>query len=119
MIVTKQILTQLSISILFYHYYLRSKIYIFLWVAILNIILLTSNLLTITERNTKLIVAVYVVVVIFVYILKNNITVIEQEKSNYIYKLNNIKHHNKKMLLPFMLWLIFYISVNILFAIQR
>ncbi len=115
--ITELDIIRFSASLLFCYYYYRSKVYLFLWLAILNLIVLTSNRLVNEMWRLKLIISVYVVLVLFLYLYKNRGLLLRNIKDENKFKLDMNHIYYKKMVLPFLIWLFFAIAVKLVYKV--
>jgi hypothetical protein len=104
----------LSTIILMMIYYFRSKIYLFIWVALLNFSMLVTNAIICSVFTRKVIVIIYVVSVMLVYICQY----IHATSSKYSRKTDKINPFlgNKKML-PFFAWMVFNLVAKLIFKL--
>lgn len=102
----------LSTAVLFLIYYYRSKIYIFIWIALLNIIMITAGKITISNFNGQLAITLYVLLVLSVYLYKHKYVLLGK---SIIQTKDNKLNANDNMVIPFLIWIAFNIVVKIFF----
>lgn len=114
--ITELDIFHISTAILLFSYYHRSKIYLFIWIALLNIIMVATSKFTNNVLQAKIIISSYVLLVLSVYLYKLRYTLlggdISQAKE---YKLHAYNSGKNTMILPLLIWLAFNIAVRIVY----